>query len=72
MSTKSLIATLVIDSNKGRDVATENVIRVYLNTDMDYFVAIKIEDTMIYFMAKADASKYSKHVHAYNKKRNCV
>ena len=66
MSTEDIIATLVIDMNENRDVSITDVVGAYLNTNMDDFVAIKIEGMMVDYMVKADPQMYSKYLWTYN------
>ena len=66
VSTDDIIATLVIDMNENRDVSITDVVDAYLNTNMDDFVAIKIEGMMVDYMVKADPQMYSKYLWTYN------
>ena len=69
VSTEALVATLVIDANEDRDVATSDVVGAYLNADMEKFVAMKIEGMTIDIMVKSDPGKYSSHAHTQNSKK---
>ena len=54
VSTKTLVARLVIYAQKGRYLATINVVGAYLNMDMDNFAVMITEGAKVDFMVKAN------------------
>ena len=54
--------TLVIDALERRNVATADVARAYLNTDMDDFVLMKLEGEDVNLMCDVNPS-CRQHVH---------
>jgi hypothetical protein len=62
VATKALILTCVTDAIEGRDVATCNIPRAFMQLDIKGKVVMKLEGVMAEVILKIDPSQYKKHV----------
>ena len=61
VSTDALMLSIIINTYEERDVATANVVGVYLNADMPDFTVMKLTGDSVDIMCKANP-KYEKFV----------
>ena len=65
IATEALFLTCVIDAAEERDVATADITGAFLQAEIDEFVVIKFEDTMIDLLIRTD-EMYAQFVHTFN------
>ena len=62
IGTESLLLSFMIDALEERYVGTADVVGAFLKADMDKFILVKLEGTMVSYLAEANPEKYKPFV----------